>query len=56
MRSIEQVFEKTFPNGGMQERALNLFTLCSDGKIFDKIDFIHDAIDPFDPDLIIIRE
>lgn len=56
MRSIDQVFEKVFPHGGMQERSLNLFTLCPDGKIYDKLDHLHSMIDPFDPDLIIIRE
>lgn len=56
LKTIEQVFEKLFPNGGMQERSMNLLSLCSDGKIKSKISRIHDFIDPFDPDFVVIRE
>lgn len=56
MKTIDQVFERVFPNNAMQERSLNLFSLCPDGKVSDKIEILHRFIDPFDPDFIIIRE
>jgi len=56
MKTIDQIYDKLFPNGGMQERTLNLFSLCSDGKIAPKLEYLYNAIDPFDPDFIIIRE
>lgn len=56
MQTIDQVFERAFPNSSMQERSLNLFSLCPDGKISAKIEFLHRFIDPFDPDFVIIRE
>lgn len=56
MTTIDQVFERIYPNNGMQERTLNLFSLCPDGKISEKIEFLHRFIDPFDPDFVLIRE
>lgn len=56
MKTIEQVFDKLFPNSGMQERSLNLLSLCPDGKVSSRIEILHNTIDPFDPDFIIIRE
>jgi bacillithiol biosynthesis cysteine-adding enzyme BshC len=56
MKTIDQIYDKLFPNGGMQERTLNLFSLCSDGKVATKLEYLYSAIDPFDPDFIIIRE
>lgn len=56
MKSIEQVFEKLMPESGLQERMINLFSICSDGDVTGKLDLLHSMIDPFDPDFIIIRE
>ena len=56
MRSIDQVYDKLFPHGGMQERVLNIFSMSPDGQIGQKIEHIYTFIDPFDPDLVIIRE
>jgi bisphosphoglycerate-independent phosphoglycerate mutase (AlkP superfamily) len=56
MKTIDQIFDKLFPNGGMQERTLNLFGLSADGQVGSKISHIHSFIQPFDPDFIIIRE
>jgi bacillithiol biosynthesis cysteine-adding enzyme BshC len=56
MKTIDQVFEKLMPESGLQERSINLFSICSDGAVNEKIDFLHSTIDPFDPDFIIIRE
>jgi len=56
MTTIDQIFERLFPNNGLQERSLNLFSLCPDGKMSERISQLHNYIDPFDPDFIIIRE
>jgi bacillithiol biosynthesis cysteine-adding enzyme BshC len=56
MRSIDQVYDKLFPHGGMQERVLNIFSMTPDGNIAQRMAQIHSFIDPFDPDLVIIRE
>lgn len=56
MKTIEQVFDRLFPNGGMQERSLNFISMCADGNVFSNIDRLHSIIEPFDPDFIIIRE
>jgi len=56
MRSIDQVYDKLFPHGGMQERVLNIFSMTPDGQIGERIEHIYSCIDPFDPDLVIIRE
>jgi uncharacterized protein YllA (UPF0747 family) len=56
MKTIDQIVERIFPNNQLQERSMNLFTLCGDGKIKDKIEKLHRFIDPFDPDFMLIRE
>jgi uncharacterized protein YllA (UPF0747 family) len=56
MRSIDQVYDKLFPHGGMQERVLNIFSMSPDGQIGERIGHLYNFIDPFDPDLVIIRE
>jgi hypothetical protein len=40
----------------MQERVLNIFSMTPDGNIAQRMAQIHSFIDPFDPDLVIIRE
>jgi bacillithiol biosynthesis cysteine-adding enzyme BshC len=56
LKAIDQIFDKLYPNGGMQERTLNLISMCADGKVKAKINQLHSFIDPFDPDFVIIRE
>lgn len=56
IRSIDQISEKLFPGGGLQERVLNLFTMCPDGKVFDRITQLYKSTDPFDPDFVIIQD
>ncbi len=56
LKAIDQIFDKLFPNGGMQERTMNLISMCADGKVTSKIHQLHSVIDPFDPDFVIIRE
>jgi uncharacterized protein YllA (UPF0747 family) len=56
IRSIDQISEKLFPGGGLQERSLNLFTMCPDGKVFDRIAQLYKSTNPFDPDFVILQE
>lgn len=54
--SIDQVKSKLFPNNGLQERSVNLLQLCAGGKVHERIAHLHDFIDPFEKDFIVIRE
>lgn len=54
--SIDQIFERLFPKGGLQERVLNLLSLCPNGDVYSRIKQIHQLIDPFDSDFIVLRE
>lgn len=54
--TIDQIKNKLFPNGGLQERSMNFFNLCSNGDIEGRLDYLYSVIEPFDPDLIVIRE
>lgn len=56
LKAIDQIFEKLFPHGGLQERSMNIITMCADGKMQSKMNQLHSLIDPFDPDFVIIRE
>jgi bacillithiol biosynthesis cysteine-adding enzyme BshC len=56
LNTIDQLFMKLFPDGVMQERVLNLFSMCPDGKIHHRIAQLHSMIDPFDPDLVVLME
>lgn len=56
MKTIDQIVDRIFPNNQLQERSMNLFTLCGDGKIKEKIEKIHHFMEPFDPDFMLIRE
>ncbi|MCE2711710.1 MAG: bacillithiol biosynthesis cysteine-adding enzyme BshC [Cryomorphaceae bacterium] len=54
--AIDAIYERLFPDGMMQERVLNIFSMCPDGKISERIDKLYHAIDPLDPDLLILME
>ena len=55
LKTIEQVNEKLFPSNGMQERSLNLFQLCATGNVSEIVALFYNAIDPFDPDFVVLR-
>jgi bacillithiol biosynthesis cysteine-adding enzyme BshC len=56
LTNIESVFDKLFPNGGLQERIISIFSICQDGDVIERINQLYSFIEPFDPDFIIIRE
>ena len=55
LNQIEQLKNKLFPNGGLQERSMNFFSTCADGNVYSHLTEIYNSIDPFGNDLIIIK-
>lgn len=56
LKSIEQIKQKLFPNGGMQERSLNFFNLVPTGDYSELIELLKNNMIPFSGDLIIVSE
>lgn len=56
MKNIELIKSKLFPNNGLQERHANFFGFCADGKVTLRLDMLYAALDPFEKDLIVLRE
>ncbi len=56
LNAIDSLFEKLFPNNGLQERSMNFFNICKKGKVYDFIDELYELISPFEQDLIILTE
>jgi bacillithiol biosynthesis cysteine-adding enzyme BshC len=56
MNTIDQLYSKLFPDSVMQERVLNIFGMCPDGKIQDRIAQLHLLIDPLEPDLVVLSD
>jgi len=54
--TIDQIKNKLFPNGGLQERSMNFFNLCASGDVDGRLKYLHSVIEPFEQDLIVIRE
>ena len=54
--TIDQIKNKLFPNGGLQERSMNFFNLCASGDVEGRLDYLYSVLDPFEQDLIVIRE
>jgi uncharacterized protein YllA (UPF0747 family) len=55
LRAIEQIHERVLPKNSMQERTVSMFSLASDGDLDGFIERVYSAIDPFDPDFIVLR-
>ena len=56
IKQIEQIKERFFPKGIMQERSMNFFQICSDGNVSEKLQVIYEAIDPFNTNIQLIIE
>jgi len=56
LKSIDQIKERLFPNGRMQERSINFFQFCPDGHYSDKLDELMKAMNPFEGDLIVLMD
>jgi bacillithiol biosynthesis cysteine-adding enzyme BshC len=53
LNQIDQLKAKLFPGNGIQERTMNFFQLCADGKVYEHLNLIYEVIEPFENDLII---
>lgn len=56
MKHIEQIKERLFPNGSLQERTSNFFSFCPDGMYSVLLMEMYDAIDPYENDFIVLIE
>ncbi|MES2588686.1 MAG: bacillithiol biosynthesis cysteine-adding enzyme BshC [Bacteroidota bacterium] len=55
LKQIEDLKNKLFPNGGLQERHDNFLNFCPDGSYEVLIKELYDAISPFEKDLIVLN-
>ena len=55
LRAIEQVHERVMPRNTMQERIVSIFSMAPDGDLHGLLQRLHGAIDPFDPDFVVLR-
>ena len=55
LRAIEQIHERVAPKNSMQERIVSMLSLASDGDLNEFIERVHSSIDPFDPDIVVLR-
>ncbi len=53
LKQMDQIKEKLFPSGGLQERKANFFQFCADGQVFSHLEKFKSAIDPFEKDFIV---
>ena len=51
---IEKQKERLFPGGNLQERHVNFFHFCADGKINDRLHLFLNQLDPFDASLVLL--
>lgn len=56
LKNMEQIKERLFPNGSLQERSVNFLQLVNQGDIQSKITQLKEAIDPFENDFIVLFE
>jgi len=56
MKQIEQIKERLFPNGNLQERTSNFFSFCPDGMYSGMLKELYQAIDPNEKDFIVVIE
>ena len=56
LKSLDQMREKLFPGNGLQERKWNLFHFIANGNYTTFLHELKEAMDVFNPDLLIIEE
>ncbi len=56
MKQIEQIKERLFPSGNLQERTINFFSFCPDGMYSELLKEMFNAIDPNEKDFIVLIE
>lgn len=53
LKAMDFVFDRCYPNNGLQERYMNFFQLCSDGEVKRHLDEMKSVIDPFEKDFVV---
>lgn len=53
LKHMDQIKDKLFPNGGLQERSTNFFQFCADGEVFTHLENLRLGIDPLENDFTI---
>ena len=56
MKAIDSVKDRLFPDNGLMERKVNFFQFAADGQVRSKIEKLYSALEPFENDLIVIRD
>ena len=56
MKAIEFIKSRLFPGNQLQERMINFFQFCAAGNVSYRLDSLKNSLEPFNSDLIIIRE
>jgi uncharacterized protein YllA (UPF0747 family) len=56
MKAIDSVKDRLFPDNGLMERKVNFFQFAADGQVRSKIEMLYSALEPFENDLIVIRD
>ena len=54
MKAMDQIKSKLFPNNGLQERSVNFFQFCADGKVSSHVNDLYTMLDPFEKNLILL--
>lgn len=55
IKTIEQVKERLFPHGELQERFVNFFQFCADGNVSEKLNTVYQCIEPLQNDFLIFN-
>lgn len=55
LKHFDDIQNRMFPNGGVQERKENFFSFCASGEVFAMLDFLQAAINPWENDLIVLN-
>lgn len=56
MGAISAIRSRLFPENELQERYMNFFHFCAEGNVYERLEQLYSSLDPYEPDLIVIRE
>ncbi len=56
MNGISAIKTRLFPENELQERVVNFFQFCAAGNVEERLGQLYHFLDPFENDLIVIRE
>lgn len=55
LKHFDDVQNRMFPQGGVQERKENFFSFCGSGEVFSMLELLKEAINPWENDLIVLN-